>query len=172
MCTPECTWHSTKGTCRAPFCRVHRCSCVLLRFRTSSIGPGVIFFRGYRLILARFYGLLVSTCSRSTNYPQLKHPSFEPLFYLFLWNQASSFVLCFTNCNILMELHQTLCMGGIMGLTGTMFSCGICRRFSPWGGKAPQAKLLVHLCLALEISEGKTDALECSRQCQIFKTKN
>lgn len=45
--------------------------------------------------------------------------------------------------------------------------------FSPrGGGEPPQAKLLARLCSVVEVSEGKTDAHECGRQCQIFKTKN
>lgn len=40
------------------------------------------------------------------------------------------------------------------------------------GGEPPQAKLLARLCSVVEVSEGKTDAQECGRQCQIFKTKN
>lgn len=73
-----------------------------------------------------------------------------------------------------MELHQTFCTGGIVGLTGTTFICGTCRGFSPRGGGGgpPQAKLLARLCSVVEVSEGKTDAHECGRQCQIFKTKN
>lgn len=43
---------------------------------------------------------------------------------------------------------------------------------SSGGGGPPQAKLLARLCSVVEVSEGKTDAHECSRQCQIFKTKN
>lgn len=172
MCTPECTWHSTKGTCRAPFCTLHRCSCVLLHFRTSSIGPEVIFSCRYRLIFARFHGLLVSACSRSTNSPQLK--------YLFIWSLVLS-VFVKPGQQFCFMFYQFQHPDGIASHFVHKYICGLDRHHvqlwdlqgvQSFGGEPSQAKLLAHLCSALEVSEGKTDALECSRQCHIFNTKN
>lgn len=60
------------------------------------------------------------------------------------------------------------------------WNCGLGRhRVQLWDlqgvqslGRDHRRQFLAHLCSALEVSKGKTDAPECRRQCQTFQTKN
>lgn len=150
---------------------VFRCALELLQ----SGEKWLFFFPGSCLILARFHGLLVSTCSRSTpNSAELQHPSLWSLVLSFFMKPGQQFCFMF---------YQLQHPDGIASDFLHGWDCGLDRHhvhlwdlqggsvLGGWGGGNYRRRNFSHVSVQSS-RRGKTDTHECGRQCQIFKTKN